>query len=206
MARDSRRWGKDPRDARRHKLQHPGGKAPGIVAGVRGAVAAVREERDGRGEVRVVVTEDRYDLPVPSALRDRVRSLFVKVNRVEDRQGSGRRGGRMLVVTFHEPQGGIRGLPVSNAQDGKLRKLGFTHVVIQWIPPEARDEAAGAHPAGPYDERAFRIAWFKPRGGHQHADEKGGEVVHEVHDELSALQWIYENDLLALYDVPHLVG
>jgi hypothetical protein len=130
----------------------------------------------------------------------------VKVNRVDDRVGSGRIGGRILVMTFHESQGGIRGLPVSRAEERKLQKLGFTHVTIAWIPPDVRDDAAGPRPTGSYDERAFRIAWWKPRGGHQHAGEKGGEVVHEVHDELSVLQWIYENDLLALYEVPHLVG
>lgn len=206
MARDSKHWGKDPRDRRRFQRQHPGGRAPGTVAGVHGTVAAVREERDDRGEVRAVIAEDRYDLAVPAELKPRVRSLFVKVNRVDDRTGGNRQGGRVLVVTFHEPQGGIHGLPVSNAQAGKLRKLGFTHVVIQWIPPEARDEAAGPRLDGPYDERTFRIAWFKPRGGHQHAGEKGGEIVHEAHDELSVLQWIYENALLALYEVPHLVS
>jgi len=206
MARDSQHWGKDPRDRRRHQRQHPGGRALGVVAGVHGTVAAVREERDGQGEVRAVVTEDRYDLTVPSALKERVRSLFVKVNRVDDRRGSGRVGGCILVVTFREPQGGIRGLPVSNAQAGKLRRLGFTHVTIQAIPEASREAAAGPRPACPYDERAFHIAWFKPRGGHQHAGEKGGEVVHETYDELSVLEWVYENDLLALYDVPHLVG
>lgn len=206
MARDGQHWGKDPRDRRRFQRQHPGGKASGTVAGVHGTVAAVREERDDRGEVRAVIVEDRYDLAVPAELKVRVRSLFVKVNRVDDRTGGNRQGGRVLVVTFHEAQGGIHGLPVSNAQAGKLRKLSFTHATIQWIPPDARDAAAGERPEGPYDERAFRIAWFKPRGGHQHAGEKGGEVVHEVRDELSVLEWIYENDLLALYEVPHLVS
>lgn len=208
MARDNQRWGKDPRDHRRYQRQHPGGRALGVVAGVHGTVAAVREERDDRGEVSAVVTEDRYDLAVPASLKDRMRSIFVKVNRVDDRRGSGRIGGRILVVTFHESQGGIRGLPVSNAQTGKLRKLGFTHVAIQAIPEASREAAAGTREFGSpsYDERAFRIAWFKPRGGHQHAGEKGGEVVHEIHDELSVLEWVYENDLLALYEVPHLVG
>ncbi|MDO8621933.1 MAG: hypothetical protein Q7R80_01765 [bacterium] len=208
MARDTKHWGKDPRDHRRHQRQQPGGRALGVVAGMHGTVAAVREERDGRGEVRAVVTEERYELTVPPALKERVRSLFVKVNRVDDRRGSGRVGGRILVVTFHEPQGGIRGLPTSRAEERKLQKLGFTHVAIQWIPEASREEAAGTRVFGSssYDERAFRIAWFKPRGGHQHAGEKGGEVVHEVYDELSVLQWIYENDLLALYDVPHLIG
>lgn len=204
MARDARRYGKDPRDVRRKKTARPGGSAHGVIAGTRGTIDAVREEKDRAGTVRKTITEERYNLDVPQALRNRVRSVFVKQNRIETPGSDTVRGGRVLVITFREPQNGITGLPVSTAEERRLRKLAFVHVTIEFLPLEIRDAAAGPYLGG-YDERAFRITWWKPRSGHRHEHEKGGEVVHGICDELSVLAWLSENDLGTLYEIPRAV-
>ncbi len=204
MARDSQRWGKDRRD--RHPHDHrPGARAVANIGGIHGIVAAVREERGRGGVVRSIITEERFNIPMPPAIDDRVRGIFVKVNweRAPHEPTPGRCRSRVLVIAFRNPQGGIVGLPVRRAEANKLRKCGYTHVTITWLAEDARDAAAGQRPRG-YDERAFRIAWYKPRGGHWQEGEKGGEIVHAVHDELSVLEWLTRHNLLALYDIPEL--
>lgn len=162
-----------------------------------------REERNGKREVTTVVAETRTDVPIPAALKDLVKSLFTKENataRIRDHQVVELGHSRTLVVVFKKPQNGIRGLPVRKAEAGKLRKLGYTHAVIQALPEAAKLEVEE------YGEGGWRLEFYKPKGGHRKSDERGGELVHDTQDELSVLQFLFESDLRALYECPLLTS
>ncbi|MFA5186184.1 MAG: hypothetical protein WC551_06870 [Patescibacteria group bacterium] len=158
------------------------------------------------GKLAAIVAESRVDVTVPTALKDRVKEVFIKANTAVELQGDiivdTRLRSRVLVVVFKQVQNGIRGLPVTPAEGRKLRKEGFTHVVITSVPEGARErETAEALEAGRYDESGWWMGFYKPKGGHVHSHEKGGELVREFRSELFVLQYLYENDLADLFGV-----
>src|SRR3989339_2209219 len=199
---------KDKRD-QHHKKPHKGAKTPGHFGGKHGQVAQVREEIKGQGEVKTQVVEERFNLTVPYGLKNQIKRVFVKRNRAQDivlgMPLSEYIRNQVLVVVFRNPQGGISGLPVTLAKKHKLQKLGFTHVTIESVPENHLDHLARPIP-GDYDERHMVIRFWKPKAGHRKDGDKGGELVHEEYDELSVLEWLYENFLLDLYELPHLVS
>ncbi|MFZ6014795.1 MAG: hypothetical protein ACOYUZ_00350 [Patescibacteria group bacterium] len=187
-----------PRHHGRPGMPHPVSKQ---LDGIKGSVTAVREEKDPRGNVHNLVLEERFNVPIPNAVKDRVQSLFVKRNSTADAERKSRVinvRSHLLVITFREPQI-ITGLPVSPAKARKLAKMSFTHVTIERLPEEASNKMHGHHDIGEYDERSYRIVWWKPKAGHRRGAEKGGEAVYELCDELAVLQWLYENGLAGLY-------
>ncbi len=166
-----------------------------------------REEMRG-GNIVSIIAESRVDIPVPAALKDRgVKEVFTKTNSAVELQGEsitaeGFRS-RTLVVVFKQPQNGIRGLPVSPAEGRKLRKQGFTHLVITSVPQGARQrEGLDALMQGRYDESGWWLGFYKPTGGHRHEGQKGGELVCDFQSELFVLQYLCENGLWSLYEVP----
>lgn len=108
-----------------------------------------------------------------------------------------------LVITFRDPQQGIHGMPATPATTRKLAKASFTVAVIQRVPEGARDALAGPR-TGPYDERGFRLTCCTPKDGHRQRGQQRDDTVYDVVDELQVLQFLYEYDLTALYEVPHL--
>lgn len=164
------------------------------------------------GRLVRLVREERYNVPVPHALKGEVHRLFAKRNIAYELDQRGeivdtRLLGRVLVIVLHKDAKiarGIVGLPGTAADEKRQRKLGFTHLTIGYVPKGCRDDTAGPRPEG-YDERAFALRFYKPKGGGRHGDEKGGEEVHAVIDELSVLEWIHENGLTALYEAKPLV-
>ncbi len=158
------------------------------------------------GKLAAIVAESRVDVTVPTALKDRVKEVFIKANTAVELQGDiivdTRLRSRVLVMVFKQVQNGIRGLPVTPAEGRKLRKEGFTHVVITSVPEGARErETAETLEAGRYDESGWWMGFYKPKGGHVHSHEKGGELVREFRSELFVLQYLYENDLAELFGV-----
>jgi hypothetical protein len=132
-----------------------------------------------------------------------VTGVFVKMNTrfpIEaEMVGVGIPQCRSLVVVKED--GKITGLPLPKA---KLKKLhvGFRHFVIKYDPDQDREWNNNHLSDGrEYDEAGFWIGWYKAKGGHRHQDEKGGELVAEFQDELSVLQYLYENGLEALYEL-----
>ncbi len=195
-------------------LERSRGKARsgrGIMGSLASDEVDVRDVHEGRRLTRLV-REERYNVPVPHALKGEVYRLFAKRNVAFELDQRGeitdtRLLGRVLVIVLHKDAKiarGIVGLPGTAADTKRLRKLGFTHLTISYLPKDCRDEAAGRRPEG-YDERAFALRFYKPKGGGRHVDEKGGEEVHAVIDELSVIEWIHENDLTALYEAKPLV-
>ena len=152
-----------------------------------------REETKG-GKIIAVVAEVRSDIATPDKLKHRVKSVFVKTNtaiQIDRDQvvGVPKVRSHALVITFKSPQNGIQGMPVTSAETRKLRKEGHTHVVVTSTYDPDRDHG-------------WWIGFYKPKGGHAHRGEKGGELIAEFGDELFVLQYLYENDLLALYGIP----
>lgn len=169
-----------------------------------------REEMKGDNVVAIIV-ESRVDLTVPAALKDRLKAVFVKANTevtiYNQAVDQSKLRSRVLVLVFKTPQNGITGLPVTPAEGRKLRKEGYTHVVITSVPEGARQrEQFNALMEGRYDESGWWAGFYKPKGGHCHGNEKGGELVRDFQSELCVLQYLYENDLLALYEVPLLTS
>jgi len=166
-----------------------------------------REEMKG-GQIAAIVVETRLDLTFPSALKARgVTGVFIKLNIrhiIESEMiVQSVPAGRSLVVVYGD--GKITGLPLTKAQAKKLHK-GYRHFVIRYEPDEMR-KMRNAHlgPESSFDEEGFWIGWYTPKGGHRHADEKGGELVAEFRSELFVLQFLYENSLVALYEIEPLV-
>ncbi|MFA5130344.1 MAG: hypothetical protein WC477_05535 [Patescibacteria group bacterium] len=154
--------------------------------------------------VVAIVAESRIDLTVPNPLKERLKAVFVKTNTETkvygETVGETMTRSRVIVLVFKKPQNGISGLPVTPAESRKLRKDGFTHLVITSFPEGARDHTDWK--IGRYDESGWWVGFYKPKGGHAHDGEKGGEIVRDFNSELFILQFLYENDLLALYEVP----
>lgn len=172
----------------------------------------IRVEED-RGRATRIVREERHNVAVPNALKGEVHHLFVKCNisftLADETIVDEKVLGQLLVIAFHKSAKtarGITGLPVSKAAERKLRKEGFTHVTIHALPREHRDEVAGDRGVNLYDERRFGISFYKPKAGHRDTDARGGELVEERYDELSVLQWLYENGLEPLFQVRALSG
>lgn len=166
-----------------------------------------REETE-KGRLKAIVAESRIDLPIPTGLKAKgIKSVFAKINTateiIGESTGITTVRSRALVVAFAQPQNGIAGLPVTRAQARKLRTNGFNHLVITSVPKAARErEQWEALANGRYDESGWWIGFYKPKGGHHHRDEKGGELVQDFQSELFVLQYLYENGLTGLYEVP----
>ncbi|WKZ28638.1 MAG: hypothetical protein QY323_03805 [Patescibacteria group bacterium] len=185
--------------------RHRARSGHGRLAGLSSDGIEAREVTE-KGRIVRFVREERYNVPVPHGLKGEVRNLFIKRNSAFELDLHGkiydeRALGRVLVIVPHKDAKiarGIVGIPGTNAETKRLRKLGFSHLTIGWIPPDRREEAAGKRPEG-YDERAFALNFYHPKSGGRHAGEKDGELVHEIIDELSVLEWIDENGLAELY-------
>lgn len=200
---------KDRRDQRRIKRRKKGNRSRGGPIGKNGLVTNVQSRHDEETGVTTTRTEERFQVAIPHPLRRRLKSIFVKRNsemRSNERWDFDKHVRSMLlVIVFKRPVNGIENVLVNPAKERKLRKMGFTHVVIKQIPLLARDKVGGEWIPG-YDERAYEMTFFKPRGGHRKKGDKGGESVYTICDELSVLQWLHENGLESLYTVEYLTS
>lgn len=209
---------KDPRDRRRRQRQQrrqEGSSARGRVGGAmaparRGSVVAVRHETNNKGKITTEVTEEAFDLPMPNGLGKALKTLRIKINRTREIDGpyKGSECVRSFVLSlvFRRTVEGLLGLPVSPTRQRKLRKIAYDRVSIEKIPDNKRDELAGPAGSG-YDERGWRVNFWKDGHGKRRPGKRfSGRPVHTAIDELSVLEWIFNNGLEALYESPYLIG
>ena len=110
----------------------------------------------------------------------------------------------VLTIVFRGANRHIKGLPVTRARARKLRKKSFTHVTIHYLPESFRDQASGCKTGSGYDERGFMLTFYRHRNGQRKRGEKDSEIVYQVASELYVLQWLMENGLESIYEIPHL--
>ena len=184
--------------------------------GQTGRVTDIRDETDQDGQLTNQVMETRFDVPTPQSVRGLIKSIFVKRNVVVEREIGMRQHGRVrsdVLVIVPRPKarqivGQISGLPVNDVQAKKLRSCGFTHLTITWIPKAVRHNLfeSEEHQGVTFQERSYRLAFYRPKSGHHCRGDKGGQLVHEVTDELSVMQWLFENGLEGLWDSEYLAS
>jgi|GEM_PF-2547078 len=167
-----------------------------LFGGIKGSVAHLREQTSPKGHLVGIVCEERFDLKPPYGLGTKIKEIFVKHNSILDVQGTTltsegwRPGGTVLVIVFRDMQT-IMGLPVTEGRVRKYRKMAYTHVAINRMPKSQQSS----------EENDWAIAFYRHKAGRIRDNEKSGELALEVQDELSVLQWLFENGLEELTEI-----